>query len=160
MADSYNPTPSLTLEESTLPIKTKQITALMMVVALAVIVSSCSLAKHRESSDRAVDTFHNQLNAGQYHDIYAQSGDEFKKAVTEADAIALFDAVHRKLGMVKHATPTSWKVNATPLGTMTIVAYDIDFTEGKGTEQFVFQMKDGNALLVNYNVNSALLITK
>ena len=152
--------PSLTLEESTLPIKTKQIVAVTMVIALAVVASSCSLAKHRETADRAVDTFHNQLNASQFHEIYVQSGDEFKKAVTEPDAIALFDAVHRKLGMVKQATPTSWHVNTAPLGTMTMVSYDVEFSEGKGTEQFVFQMKDGKALLVNYNVNSPLLITK
>jgi hypothetical protein len=141
-------------------IKTKNILVLTLVIAASLILGSCSLAKHRQTAQKAVDTFHDQLNAGQFQEIYAQSGDEFKKAISEADAIALFEAVHRKLGMVKQATETSWRVGTAPLGTMTIVAYDVEFSEGKGTEQFAFQMKDNKALLVNYNVNSPLLITK
>jgi hypothetical protein len=51
-------------------------------------------------------------------------------------------------------------VNATPAGTMVTLVYDVDFSEGKGTEQFVFRINDEKALLFNYNVNSPLLITK
>ena len=140
--------------------KTKQILSLTLVIVASLIVGSCSLAKHRETARKAVDTFHNQLNAGQFQEIYAQSGDEFKKAASEADAIALFEAVHRKLGMVNQATETSWRVGTAPFGTTAMLAYDVEFSEGKGTEQFIFQMKDNKALLVNYNVNSPLLITK
>ncbi|HJP92132.1 MAG TPA: hypothetical protein VJ875_09270 [Pyrinomonadaceae bacterium] len=139
--------------------KSKQILSLTL-VAFTLLASSCAFAKHRETAEKAVDTFHNQLNAGQFQEIYAHSGDEFKKAVSEADAVALFDAVHRKLGMVKQANSTSWRVGTAPFGAMTVLAYDVEFTEGKGTEQFVFQMKDNKALLVNYNINSPLLITK
>jgi len=139
--------------------KTKQILSLTL-IAFTLAAGSCAFTKHRETAEKAVDTFHNQLNAGQFQQIYAQSGDEFKKAVSEPDAVALFDAVHRKLGMVKQATSTSWRVGTAPFGVMTALAYDVEFTEGKGTEQFVFQMKDNKALLVNYNVNSPLLVTK
>jgi hypothetical protein len=34
------------------------------------------------------------------------------------------------------------------------------FTEGKGTEAFVFMVHGNEALLYNYNINSPTLITK
>ncbi len=40
------------------------------------------------------------------------------------------------------------------------LTYDVEYSEGKGTEQFIFQVRGDKALLFNYNVNSPLLITK
>jgi hypothetical protein len=51
-------------------------------------------------------------------------------------------------------------VNATPTGKLVTLAYDVEFSEGKGTEQFVFHVSGDKAFLFNYNVNSPLLITK
>ena len=141
-------------------IKMKPILLLTFVAVLLVALSSCSLTKSKGTGERAVAQFHNQLNAGQYHEIYAQSDEGFRKAATEADAVALFDAVRRKLGTVKNSNETGWHVNATTGGTMVSLAYDVEFSEGKGTEQFVFTVTGDKALLYNYNVNSPLLITK
>ena len=43
---------------------------------------------------------------------------------------------------------------------MVTLNYDTDFSEGKGTEQFVFHVTGDKALLYSYNVNSPLLITR
>jgi hypothetical protein len=51
-------------------------------------------------------------------------------------------------------------VNATPTGTFVTLGYDVEFSEGKGQEQFAFKMNGNEARLVNYNINSPLLITK
>ena len=67
------------------------------------IVASCSFTKGKQTSERAVARFHEQFNAGQYHDIYAQSDEGFRKVTSEQDAVALFDAIRRKLGTVKNA---------------------------------------------------------
>jgi len=68
--------------------------------------------------------------------------------------------VHRKLGTVKQANPVRWGVNTTTMGTMATLSYDVDFSEGKGTEQFVFRINGDKAMLFNYNVNSPLLIIR
>ena len=128
--------------------------------ALFVVLTSCSFTKGKANGEQAVVKFHNQFNAGQYHEIYAQSDDGFRKATSEADALALFEAVRRKLGTVKNSTQTRWHVNATPAGTMVSLAYDVEFSEGKGSEEFVFHLDGDKALLFNYHVNSPLLITK
>lgn len=129
-------------------------------IAALFIVPSCSFTKGKATGEQAVVKFHDQFNAGQYHEIYAQSDDGFRKATSEADALALFEAVRRKLGTVKNSTQTRWHVNATPAGTMVSLAYDVEFTEGKGSEEFVFHLDGDKALLFNYHVNSPLLITK
>ena len=141
-------------------IKTKQTILFTFIVALQFAVSSCSLTKGKEMGERAADQFHNQFNASQYHEIYVQSDEGFRKSTSEADTVALFEAIRRKLGTVKNAKPTAWRVNAASTGTVITLAYDVEYSEGKGTEQFAFQVRGDKALLFNYNVNSPLLITK
>lgn len=141
-------------------IRTKQILFLTLIAAQLVVITSCSMTKGRENGERAVVQFHNQLNAGQYHDIYAQSDEGFRKGTSEPDALAYFDAVHRKLGTVKNAKQTGWHVNATTEGTVVTLVYDTEFTEGHANEQFTFFVSGDNARLFSYNINSPLLITK
>lgn len=133
---------------------------LLLLAVLLAAGTSCSMAKGKNIAEAAVDGFHKQYNAGQFHEIYSQTDEGFKKGTTEADFILLIEAVHRKLGEVKQASPAGWGVNATPGGTIATLGYDVDFVEGKGTEQFVFRVVGDKALLFNYNVNSPLLITK
>ena len=140
-------------------IKTRPILFLTFMAALFV-VPSCSFTKGKERGEQAVVHFHNQFNAGQYHEIYAQSDEGFRKAASEADTLALFEAVRRKLGTVKNSTQTRWQMNSTPGGTMVSFVYDVEFSEGKGREEFVFHMSGDKALLYNYHVNSPLFITK
>ena len=141
-------------------IETKRALLITFTAGLLVTVISCSLTKGKKIGEDAVVQFHNQFNAGQYHEIYAQSDEGFRKATSEADTLALFDAVRRKLGTVKNSSQTGWHVNATPGGTVLTLVYDVEFSEGKGTEQFVFHVSGDKALLFNYNVNSPLFITR
>jgi hypothetical protein len=140
--------------------ETKQILILTLIAALLSVITSCSVTKGKEIGERAVAQFHDQFNAGQYHDIYSQTDEGFRKGTSESDTLALFDAMHRKLGTVKHTTQTEWHVNATTAGTVVTLAYNTEFTEGNATEQFVFYVSGDNARLFHYNVNSPLLITK
>jgi hypothetical protein len=129
----------------------------LVVVALQL---SCGVKKGREHAERAVEKFHSQLNAGQFQQIYSESDEAFRKAVTEEQALQLFNAVRSKLGTVQQAKLTGWHVNPTTGGSAVTLGYDVDFSEGKGTEQFVYHVTGDKALLFNYNVNSPLLVTK
>lgn len=133
------------------------ITFAFTVVALT---ASCSLTKGREQAERAVEQFHKQFNAGQYQEIYQQSDAKFKEAVTETEFVQLLEAIRRKLGTVENSTQIGWRVNATTMGTVAMVDYDVQFSEGKGTEQFSFLISGEQANLLRYNVDSPLLITK
>jgi hypothetical protein len=150
----------LRMKEESMKIRTKQKLSLVLVTVLLVTSNSCSLTKGKGIAEAAVAQFHNQYNAGQFRDIYSQTDEGFKKSASEADFVALLEALHRKLGTVKQANQAGWGVNATPMGTMATLAYEVEFSEGKGTEQFVFHISGDKAMLYNYNVNSPLLITK
>ena len=133
---------------------------LVLVAGLLAVGSSCSLTKGKGIAEAAVVKFHDQFNAGQYHEIYEQADEGFKKSASEDEFVALLEAVHRKLGTVKQAHSSGWGINTTLAGTMATLRYDIDFSEGKGNEQFVFHISGDKAALYNYNVNSPLLIIK
>jgi len=134
---------------------------IMALLAASLVAIGCSsFIKGKEVAEDKVSYFHEQLNAEQYAEIYRQSDERFKKAVKEVDSTALFEAVHRKLGNVRNATLTSWRVDSTPAGTFVSLVYNTEFTSGDGVEQFRFLVNDDLASLVNYNINSPLLIIK
>jgi hypothetical protein len=139
---------------------TSRIPLLLLLALLLAASTSCSLTKGKGIAEAAVVQFHNQFNAGQFHEIYAQTDEGFKKGTNEADLVELFEAVHRKLGTVNQANPAGWGVNTTPSGTMATLSYEVEFSEGKGQEEFVFHIEGNKALLYHYNINSPLLITR
>lgn len=142
-------------------IATRHVIVLIFVLATLFAVTSCSVTKGKKIAEAAVDKFHARFNEGQYHEIFTESDDAFQKATDgEAGAIAVFEALRRKLGVIKQAKQTGWHVNANTTGTLISLSYDVEYSEGKGVEQFVFIVKGNKALLFNYNVNSPLLITK
>lgn len=122
--------------------------------------TSCSLQKDKSTGENAVARFHTQFNAGQYHDIYAQTDEGFRKNTSEEQMAALLGAIQRKLGLEKDANQVDWRVNATTAGTQVFLTYRTTFTEGDATEQFVFFVSGNNARLFKYNIESPLLITK
>ncbi|MCB1025638.1 MAG: DUF4019 domain-containing protein [Acidobacteria bacterium] len=130
------------------------------IILLFVSLSCSTFIEGNKLAGAAVENFHTQFNKKNFGAIYEGADDEFKKSVTEKEWTELLAAVHRKLGTVKESSSAGWKVNTTTAGTFANLNYEVEFSEGKGTEEFVFVIKDDKALLYNYRVNSPLLITK
>ena len=131
-----------------------------MIFAAAAVVAGCSMSTDTKVAERAVDTFHEMLNAGQSDAIYSASGDELKKAAKREELVALLDAIHRKLGVTKSWTKKGWNVNYHTSGTFVTLNYSTIFDGGDAAEQFVYRLKDGKALLAGYHINSTALIVK
>ena len=139
-----------------------QLWAVSNFVVITVIVvgtSACSL-KSKQVAEDAVTQLHNQYNAGQYREIYSQADEEFRKTVKEADFVNMLEHVHSKLGTVKQSNQDAWNVNATTSGTAVTLGYDVEFSEGKGTEECSFRVSGDQAKLIGYTVKSPLLATK
>lgn len=130
------------------------------IIFFFVTISCTSMMKGKQLAEPAIENFHAQFNAKQFGEIYNQADDEFKKSVSEKEFLEFLEAVHRKLGTVTKSTPMGLNVNTTTSGTFTAVTCEVEFSDGKGTEQFVFRIADDKAFLYNYNVNSPLLITR
>lgn len=127
---------------------------------LMILCISCSMMKDASAADPGVAKFHEQFNAKEFAAIYEQSGDMMKGAATEKQLTDLLDAVYRKLGTYQSSKKVSFHVNSGPLTSVVTLAYETEFSDGKGTEQFVFSVSGETVKLEGYNINSADLITK
>ncbi|MBV9958741.1 MAG: hypothetical protein JO360_09985 [Acidobacteria bacterium] len=141
-------------------VKTNQKLKAFFIAMSLMAISSCSFTRGKGLAEAAVAQFHQQNNSGQFREIYNQADEEFKKTGDEAGAVKFFEAMRRKLGTVKQANQTGWYVQATPRGTLVTLNYVVEFSEGKGTEKFVFRVIEEKAELLSYRVDSPLLITK
>ena len=134
--------------------------SLVVLAALVAALCGCSMSADTTAAEQAVPKFHEQLDAGQFDEIYVQAGDELRKATTQQDFVALLEAIHRKLGNTKSADKTGWTVNYQTSGSFVTLGYKTIFDGGDAQEQFVFRLQDKTALLVGYHINSTALILK
>jgi len=131
-----------------------------LIAALTSASICCSFTKASKLAESGVAEFHSQYNSGNFHEIYVQADEGFQKSGKEADFQTYLEAMRRKLGTVKEATRAATNINTTPSGTFVTLNYNVNFSEGKGSEQFVFRISGDKALLYSFNVNSPLLITR
>ena len=131
--------------------------AILGLAAAASLLSACNSKKAIQSAEEGVVTFHNQLDAEQFHQIYTDATPEFQESGSEDELTKFFSAVHRKLGGFKRATQKSFYLNFTTSGTFVTLVYNTEFANGTGTEQFVWKVQD-QPKLFNYKIDSRALI--
>jgi len=130
------------------------------VLLLMLTLDSCSAGQGVGLAATAVQDFRTKYNDEQYQEIYKHSDDSFKKTAPEAEVVDFFSKLREKLGKAGNANHINQSVNVSSMGTMVSMVYDTEFTKGKGQERFVFIIKDGVAKLIDYKVDSPLLITQ
>jgi hypothetical protein len=109
-------------------------------------------AKNEEHANQAVKQFHEQLAAGQYNAIYDGADETLRRITSEPDFVNLLQSVHQTLGAVQNSVPRR-TVFQLAQGTVRL-DYDTTFVRGTGREQFVWQIKDNQAILDSYRVDS------
>lgn len=120
------------------------------------------LISHRvELAERAVARFHEQLNAGQYGEIYAQSTDEMKQATSEAELtkflenIRLAHGTPDELGKAGDKRLKGAKTNVKLFdGVYVTLRYETNYTLGQADETFVFLTSGEQARLYSYDITS------
>jgi len=138
----------------------KSVVACLIATFFALLVLGCGLAKGKEQAARAVDTFHQQMNAAQFAEIYRAASPELQKTTTEADFTRLMETIHRKLGNFKTAREVGSRAISGSSGTTVTLTEESEFEHGSGTETFVFSVSDASATLVRYKISSQDLILK
>jgi hypothetical protein len=121
---------------------------------------ACSMSADTSQAEKEIPLFHRAFNAKQFEYLYDNGSEDLKKAVKKNEFVSLLEAFHRKLGDVSATNKISWKVNYHTSGTFVMLVYDTTFSEGKGTEQFVYRLADKQAKLVGYYLSSNVLVTK
>ncbi len=130
----------------------------IMLLVLAVV--SCSSLQSPELANIAIQDFHKKYNNEQYKEIYNQSDESFKQTVPEGEAIVFFTKLGEKLGKVGNTKPIKQGISVTSMGTMVTISNDTEFSRGKAQERFVFIIKDSVIKLMDYKVDSPLLLSR
>jgi hypothetical protein len=112
----------------------------------------------RHLAKGSVDHFHQELNDGQYDQIYQEADSRFRGTGGEPKIIQFLGAVHAKLGNTSSEEMTNIVVNATTNGTFIVTTYRTTFANDTAQETFTW-VKNGTALkLVGYNIQSNALV--
>jgi hypothetical protein len=59
----------------------------LLITSLLIAITSCSFTKGKGMAESAVTQFHNEYNSGQFHDIYNQADEGFRKSGNEASLV-------------------------------------------------------------------------
>lgn len=131
---------------------------LAWMLTAVLLVGACSSAEDIAAAEGQISHFRQMMAAQQFGRIYADAGEELRKATTEQEMVSLLAAVDRKLGTVKSAEKNGWNLNYQTSGTFVTLKYKTQFERGSGVETFVYRMADRRALLTGYHINSNQLI--
>jgi hypothetical protein len=126
----------------------------ILVAATALALTGCSVGQDKSVAEAAVTQFHQLLDGARYGDIYGSTSQDFRQATSEAQFTALLRQVHDRLGTVRSANQTGWRVNYNGSGHMVTLNYTTTFASGQAREDFIFRVNGSTANLVNYSVNS------
>jgi hypothetical protein len=121
---------------------------------------SCGAGDSMRIAEGGVERVHQQMNAEQFTDIYAEADPALRASSASQDFLDFMTAVHRKLGNVQSAKRTHFFVNFTTAGTRVTLNYETKFGGGDAQEEFVWAVSGKQAKLFGYHINSMALILK
>jgi hypothetical protein len=121
--------------------------------------SACGVSSSRRQAAAAIDTFHNQLNAGDFDAIWDGADDQFRQTLSRQSYDKFVTAVHRKLGRALRTSNQNWALRSLNLNTSIVLVQHTEFEYGKGTETFTFSVRNDRVRLVDYHIESMELVT-
>ena len=125
----------------------------------ALLIAACSGGEDLARAEKAIDRFHQELNAGQIDRIQSEASSDWKNAAPTKESLQFLSAVRSKLGAFHSGKQAGWTVNYGTNGTMVVVQYNSRFAKGEAVETFTFRNSDKGSELVGYNVNSKVFVT-
>lgn len=130
--------------------------ALLMTIALS--LAGCGLMEGVSTAEQAVATFHEQYNAGSFGEMYDASAEDLRATDERSDFTATMASLRTKLGSMRETTRIGFDSRVDSNGTFVALEYATDFENGMGTEEFRWEISDGRARLLSYNVSSKSLL--
>lgn len=129
-------------------------------VVLILLLWQCgsALVQGRRLADTAVQHFHEQLNNGEFAEIYGGADEGFRNAGKREEALQFLKAVHDKLGTAGQYTFLNINVNTNTHGTFITTVYNTTFARGRATERFIWVRHGATLALYTYNIESPALV--
>ena len=126
------------------------------VALLAFSIAGCSAGKDMTAAEQGVVALHQAFSAGQFATVYDGSAPEMKNSISRDAFASTFGGIYGRTGAYKSGKTTGWKVNYRTGGNMVALNRDAQFQNARGTEEFVFRVQGGKAVLAGYHVKTDL----
>lgn len=126
----------------------------LMTGAALLALTGCSIGADLPVAQKAVEQVHTRLNAGQCAQIRDDAATEFKQVSSVENWSGLCAQLIAGLGKFVSLKQTGWNDEIGTSGHLMRVTYDSVFEKGKATEQFLFRIASGKAMLIGYHINS------
>lgn len=130
--------------------------ALLLTLVPALV--ACGLMEGVDTAERAVATFHERYNAGSFGEIYDASADDLRATDTRNEFLSTMTSLRTKLGSIRGTARIGFESRIDSHGTFVALEYETDFENGVGMEEFAWEISDGRATLLSYNVSSKALL--
>ena len=108
-------------------------------------------------ASEAADHFHQQLNAGNYSQIYGDATEEFRRSASREDLNKFFDKIRDKMGAAGKPSAAGFHVNWRNGVVWVDQTYNTQFERGQAQEVFVWKIEQNQPRLYRYRVDSANL---
>jgi len=131
----------------------------LLAFGLAVVLWALGRRTYRNYgiASAAVDHFHQELNNSDYDAIYEEASDEFRRSGNRSDIVKFLQMVHEKMGTSGNRKVAGFHVNWSN-GRVTVnQVFNSEFALGQGQESFVWIVKQSQAKLYSYRIDSANL---
>jgi hypothetical protein len=127
------------------------------VIVSALVVAGCG---GTNAAKRGVEDFRSRVEQRSYAEIYRTAGAELRQGTSEEQFERFMLAIDRKLGAWQSAEEPAWNVMRGTAGHLVRLTYQSQFARGGASEQFLWRIERGEAVLVGYHVNSPLLASQ
>jgi hypothetical protein len=130
------------------------------IALLALSLAGCSAGKDMTAAEQGVTALHQAFGSGKFGAVYDGSAAEMKNSISRDGFIRTFGGIYGRTGAYKSGKTTGWKVNYGTNGNMVALNRDAQFQNAKGTEEFVFRMRGGKAVLAGYHIKTDLPVAQ
>jgi hypothetical protein len=132
------------------------IRALLLAVA-CLALAGCDLRENVELSEQAVAAFHAKYTAALLGDMYDDVAADIRREETRAEFAKAVGAIRDQLGPVRATRRVGFETTTGSDGAFVQIEYQTEFENGVATEEFVWVIADGHALLKSYQVTTKTL---
>lgn len=131
---------------------------LVLLIACAFASVGCGLMDGVATADQGVVRFHELYNAGRFGEVYDASAEDLRASEERSEFVSTMVALRMKLGAMRGTARLGFNSRIGSDGTFVELEYQTDFENGTGTEEFTWEILDGQAKLLSYNVSSKALL--
>jgi uncharacterized protein DUF4019 len=130
----------------------------LLLVTCFLALVGCGLTEGVETAERAAATFHDQYDAGAFGETYDASADDLRATGARDEFMSTMASIRTKLGPMRATRRTGFNARVDSSGTFVELEYETDFENGVGTEEFTWEIANGRAKLLSYNISSKALL--